>query len=42
MLIAAPLAEFLGLDWLYWWQFPLLGVLVGLICFLFWYRRRQM
>jgi hypothetical protein len=42
MSIMAPLAELFGIEWLYWWQIPLLGVLVGLIFFLVWYRRRQM
>lgn len=42
MLIAAPLAELFGIEWLFWWQFPLLLVLAGLIGFLVWYRRRQM
>lgn len=37
-----PLALFLGVDWLYWWQLPLLLVLGGLIGFLVWNKRRQM
>jgi|GEM_PF-2580773 len=28
-------------DYLAWWQVPLVLVLVGLIVFLVWYRRRQ-
>ena len=37
-----PLAEFLGIEWLYWWQFPLLAILIGLIWFLVWNKKRQM
>ena len=37
-----PLAEFLGIEWLFWWQIPLALVLVGLVVFLIMYRRRQM
>ncbi len=37
-----PLAELFGIEWLYWWQIPLLLILVGLIIFLVMYRRRQM
>jgi cytochrome c-type biogenesis protein CcmH/NrfF len=37
-----PLAELFGVGWLFWWQIPLLLLLIGLIVFLVWYRRRQM
>jgi hypothetical protein len=36
-----PLAEVFGIEWLYWWQFPLLVVLIGLIWFLIWNKKRQ-
>ncbi len=36
------LAEFMGIDWLYWWQLPALGLLVVLIIFWLQYRKRQM
>ena len=41
MSIPMPLAEWLGVEWLYWWQLPLLLILIGLIVFLIMYRRRQ-
>ena len=28
------LAEFLGQEWLYWWQFPMLGLLIVMFAFL--------
>lgn len=31
-----------GLDWLYWWQIPLLVLLVALIVFWKSYRNKQM
>ncbi len=37
-----PLAAFLGIDWLYWWQIPLLLLVVALLVFLRIYKRRQM
>jgi cytochrome c-type biogenesis protein CcmH/NrfF len=42
MMTVAPLAEFLGQEWLYWWQLPLLALLVAVIVFYVIYRRRQM
>jgi hypothetical protein len=42
MVYMQPLAKFLGQDWLYWWQFPLLAVLIGLVIFLKVYRNRQL
>ena len=36
-----PLADLWGIEWLFWWQIPLLLILVGLIVFLVIYRRRQ-
>ena len=42
MSIPVPMAELLGIEWLFWWQLPLLLILIGLIVFLVWYRRRQM
>ena len=36
-----PLAELFGITWLFWWQIPLLLILVGLIVFLVLYRRSQ-
>jgi len=41
MLSPLPLAELWGIEWLFWWQLPLVLVLVGLIAFLVIYRRRQ-
>jgi len=29
-------------DYFYWWQLPLVIVLIGLIVFMYWYRKRQM
>lgn len=40
-MLTPPLALF-GISWLFWWQLPLLLILVGLIVFLVMYRRRQM
>ena len=40
--MSTPLAEVFGIEWLYWWQFPLLAVLVGLIWFLVWNKKKQM
>ena len=42
MMEAAPLAEFLGISWLFWWQVPLFLLVVVLIVFWVVYRRRQM
>jgi cytochrome c-type biogenesis protein CcmH/NrfF len=42
MSIIAPLAEWLGVEWLFWWQPLALLVLGALVFFLVWYRRRQM
>ena len=42
MSIPLPLAELWGIEWLFWWQIPLLLILIGLIVFLVMYRRRQM
>jgi len=39
---AMPVAEFLGISWLYWWQPVLLIVLVVLIVFWKKYRSKQM
>jgi len=36
-----PIAELWGIDWLVWWQIPLVLVLVGLIIFLKKYRESQ-
>jgi hypothetical protein len=36
-----PLAKLWGIEWLYWWQIPLLLILIGLIVFLVMYRKRQ-
>lgn len=36
------LAEFLGIEWLFWWQPLALLVLIGLIVFWLQYRKRQM
>jgi cytochrome c-type biogenesis protein CcmH/NrfF len=41
MFSALPLAEWLGVEWLYWWQPVALLVLIGLVVFLVMYRRRQ-
>jgi len=42
--MASPLAFALAAisDYFVWWQLPLLLVLVGLIGFLVWHKRRQM
>ena len=40
--MAMPLAELLGIDWLYWWQLPLILLLVALIVFWRIYRNKQM
>ena len=37
-----PLAEFLGVEWLFWWQLPLVLLLVALVVFWRIYRNRQM
>jgi hypothetical protein len=37
-----PLAEFLGISWLFWWQLPLLALLILLIIFWRIYRSKQM
>ncbi len=42
MLTSAPLAELWGIQWLFWWQIPLLIVLIVLIIFWRIYRNRQM
>jgi hypothetical protein len=42
MSTALPLAELWGVEWLFWWQIPLLLILIGLVVFLIMYRRRQM
>ena len=36
-----PIAELWGIDWLVWWQIPLVLVLIGLIIFLKKYRESQ-
>ena len=36
------LAEFMGVDWLYWWQIPLLILLIVIIIAYVMYRRKQM
>ena len=36
-----PLAELFGIEWLFWWQLPLVLVVAVLIIFLVMYRRRQ-
>ena len=30
------------MDYFVWWQFPLLAILIGLIWFLVWQKKRQM
>jgi cytochrome c-type biogenesis protein CcmH/NrfF len=40
--MSTPLAELWGIEWLFWWQIPLLLVLIGLIWFLVWNKKRQM
>jgi len=37
-----PLAMLWGQEWLYWWQIPLLILLIALIIGWVMYRRRQM
>ena len=37
-----PLAEFFGIEWLYWWQLPLLGALIVLLIFWKIYRSKKM
>jgi hypothetical protein len=37
-----PLAELWGIEVLFWWQIPLLLILIGLIWFLVWRRKQQM
>ena len=39
---AMPLAKFLGVDWLYWWQLPLVILLIALIVFWRIYRSKQL
>ena len=36
-----PIAELWGIEWLVWWQIPLVLVLIGLIIFLKKYRESQ-
>jgi cytochrome c-type biogenesis protein CcmH/NrfF len=36
------LAKFLGVDWLFWWQLPLLLLLIGVIVFYMQWRKKQM
>jgi hypothetical protein len=36
-----PIARFLGQDWLYWWQLPLIGVLIILLIAWKAYRNKQ-
>jgi len=36
-----PMALFLGQDWLYWWQLPLVGVLIILLIAWKAYRNKQ-
>jgi len=36
------LAELFGIEWLYWWQIPLLVLLIALVAFWVMYRRKQM
>ena len=42
MSMPMPMAEFLGVEWLFWWQPVLLIILIGLIIFLKKYRNSQM
>ena len=37
-----PMAEFLGLSWLYWWQIPLVILLIVLLIAWKVYRGKQM
>ncbi len=37
-----PLAALWGIEWLYWWQLPMLGLLILLIIFWKVYRSKQM
>ena len=41
MMAFSQLAEFLG-GWISWWQLVLLAVVIGLIFFLRWYKKKQM
>ncbi len=40
--MAMPLAELWGIDWLYWWQIPMIILLIALIIFWKIYRSKQM
>ncbi len=39
--MSMPVAEFLGVEWLYWWQIPLLIILIVLLVAWKAYRNRQ-
>ncbi len=40
--MSMPTAEFLGISWLFWWQIPLVVLLVALIFAWKAYRNKQM
>jgi len=42
MSMIMPIAELWGLEWLYWWQLPMVGLLVVLLFFWRMYRNKQM
>ena len=37
-----PLATMFGVKWMYWWQIPLVIIVVALIVFLKMYKKKQM
>jgi len=39
--MSMPIAEFLGIEWLYWWQIPLLVILIVLLIAWKAYRNKQ-
>ena len=42
MSMPMPIAELWGMTWLYWWQIPMLLLLVALLIFWKMYRNKQM